>query len=179
MDHALCTINEREQEMCIREVVTISGSWNISYMTGRADGIGWRLSNDGWKHRNLSQDGSCSTCRDGEETISHVLRDCPYAKQVWKFLVHTEDWDAFMAANMNDWMVSNLARISQFARVKWSILFGTVLETLWMRRNKKIFENEDMQLYGIMQGIWKKYNEIVKAKNHCDLLSNYAILCTA
>ncbi|CAN1810413.1 Putative ribonuclease H protein At1g65750 [Linum perenne] len=42
------------------------------------------LTNASRKRRGMCQDGSCGTCNIGEEDAAHVLRDCPFAKEVWK-----------------------------------------------------------------------------------------------
>ena len=35
------------------------------------------------KHRHLSENNICPLCKGGEETILHVLRDCPAAAGLW------------------------------------------------------------------------------------------------
>ena len=35
-------------------------------------------------HRGIGGLGGCDSCTEGEESISHVLRDCPTAKMFWE-----------------------------------------------------------------------------------------------
>ncbi|CAN1810414.1 Putative ribonuclease H protein At1g65750 [Linum perenne] len=90
------------------------------------------LTNASRKRRGMCQDGSCGTCNIGEEDAAHVLRDCPFAKEVWKGtsteLLREHNWQL----PFSEWMEFYLKADS-------GLQFGIVCWFLWRSRNERIF----------------------------------------
>ncbi|KAK7273373.1 hypothetical protein RIF29_14422 [Crotalaria pallida] len=126
------------------------------------------LTNNNRRKRNLAANGNCPLCDDvEEETIQHTFRDCDHAMQVWKNLVPRRDQATFFQSSFNDWMECNLHNKPHVNVVQsWSVLFGCACEVLWLRRNKKVFENEFLNVHTTMKMIWHKFREI------CDAVKN-------
>lgn len=62
------------------------------------------------KRRHLSENGGCQLCKNGEETILHVLRDCPTAAGLWVKLVSPRKRQRFFEQTLLQWLYENLAR---------------------------------------------------------------------
>ncbi|CAN1120779.1 Putative ribonuclease H protein At1g65750 [Linum perenne] len=84
--------------------------------------------------RRFTQDTTCGHCNSHHEDTAHVLRDCEFARSVWRavlpevMLAEQSIWD------FDRWWSVNLgsSRSGQ--------LFGYVVWLFWRRRNRFIFE---------------------------------------
>ncbi|CAN1129588.1 Putative ribonuclease H protein At1g65750 [Linum perenne] len=83
--------------------------------------------------RHMSDSASCLRCGSREETVCHVLRDCPVAEGVWRelgFNITEPNWRGSIA----DW----------FSAALWGErgeLFGISAWMIWKCRNEAIFQN--------------------------------------
>ncbi|WJX23235.1 hypothetical protein P8452_12461 [Trifolium repens] len=85
----------------------------------------------------------CPCCRNGDETLIHVLRDCVYATQVWFKLVASSHIYNFFSLNCRDWIFKNLAnQVSGTRKEEWRYIFMVTCWNLWTWRNKSIFEED-------------------------------------
>nr|KYP35123.1 Putative ribonuclease H protein At1g65750 family [Cajanus cajan] len=90
--------------------------------------------------RGMSSDSTCGECRQAMETTLHVLRDCPYAQEVWNKTCRGLALMQAFRGNLENWLLKNLFR-SQHLRPDWSFRFGITLDSLWHRRNRAVFQN--------------------------------------
>ncbi|CAN1826391.1 Putative ribonuclease H protein At1g65750 [Linum perenne] len=93
------------------------------------------LTNDGRVRRGLSQEAQCTRCNDGSETISHLLRNCSFAKETWTSL------SCFDLAEPS-WQLPYVAWMQHYLSSDLSLQFGIVCWFLWKSRNERIFENK-------------------------------------
>ncbi|CAN1181654.1 Putative ribonuclease H protein At1g65750, partial [Linum perenne] len=82
--------------------------------------------------RHMSTSASCSHCQHPEESVSHVLRDCPFAADVWTQIGGFDARDRGWTAIEEHWIQQNL-------KSKQGTLFGIVCWLVWKARNKRIF----------------------------------------
>ncbi|CAN1257225.1 Putative ribonuclease H protein At1g65750, partial [Linum perenne] len=86
------------------------------------------------KRRHMSQDSSCPRCGHSEESILHILRDCPFAVQVWDSLGFHHREAIRHSTCMDEWM----RRLLGHDR---SLDLGVMCWYLWKSRNDRVFNN--------------------------------------
>lgn len=88
-------------------------------------------------HIGIPCSNSCDRCEDDEETILHLLWDCP-ASHVWEALLprslctrfFTISYDASMCRNIKD-----REGLSRLVDIDWSILFLVAIWLIWKAIN--------------------------------------------
>ncbi|KAL4372936.1 hypothetical protein AHAS_Ahas05G0031600 [Arachis hypogaea] len=56
------------------------------------------------KKRGLTEDGSCPRCRNDDEILLHMLRDCPFICTVWNSIVNSNlKPDFFNQVHQDGW----------------------------------------------------------------------------
>ncbi|CAN1789134.1 Putative ribonuclease H protein At1g65750, partial [Linum perenne] len=105
-----------------------------------------RLMTNAERHRrHLTNNMECGLCVDEPESIDHILRKCPLAKQVWvKTLAITES-NEFFSLSPEDWW-------KRYISDKYvSLSFGLTCWLLWKNRNDRVFEGKSTNLIGILE----------------------------
>ncbi|CAN1165414.1 Putative ribonuclease H protein At1g65750 [Linum perenne] len=92
------------------------------------------LTNGERRRRHMANDSSCSLCNHPEENLTHVLRDCPFANDVWKSL----DDSVLLAPTWSDPADTWLDFLLKDDR---RVLFGVACWSLWKARNERVFSN--------------------------------------
>ncbi|CAN1762611.1 Putative ribonuclease H protein At1g65750 [Linum perenne] len=77
------------------------------------------LTNGSRVRRHMTTDGSCPICHAAEETTIHVLRDCTFAKDVWKHVRGAEANHRDGQLPLTEWMCNCL-------RTGEGVLFGVI-----------------------------------------------------
>ncbi|CAN1850054.1 Putative ribonuclease H protein At1g65750 [Linum perenne] len=95
--------------------------------------------------RHLSDADDCGLCHGCPETIVHVLRDYPVAKEAWCGLLNIRSSDEFFQAQSEDWWKSNLRDH------KKSCSFGFMCWILWKCWNERIFEGKSWASRAIIE----------------------------
>ena len=92
----------------------------------------------------LTTDEICQECRMQTETSLHVLRDCKVATDLWLRLPHSRHWrEFFFFVDLKQWFIMNISKeMGVFEGIRWSLIFGITIYTLWSEWNLKIFQNE-------------------------------------
>ncbi|KAL4291966.1 hypothetical protein GQ457_14G024710 [Hibiscus cannabinus] len=101
------------------------------------------LTNMERRRHHMTSDSSCTVCGAVSETVDHVLRQCPLAKAVWTSVVKPDRILEFLSLDLQSWFAANLSQPDYFGCVEsdWDILFATLVWSIWLRRNKLIFES--------------------------------------
>ncbi|CAN1782224.1 Putative ribonuclease H protein At1g65750 [Linum perenne] len=94
------------------------------------------LTNKERKRRHLTDNPNCVRC-GGEESISHVLRDCPYAALVWGELKLPPSDVNWWVSDIQTWLLNIIKHES-------SLLLGVTCWYLWKARNELTFEDTMM-----------------------------------
>ncbi|CAN1147354.1 Putative ribonuclease H protein At1g65750 [Linum perenne] len=90
------------------------------------------LTNEERRRRHLAGDDSCPRCPGRCESSTHVIKDCPFAVEVWRLL--GLDQIAFPAglSHHDNWIFQHLSH-------EEGLLFGCVFWALWKSRNELVF----------------------------------------
>ncbi|KAK2448079.1 TMV resistance protein N [Trifolium repens] len=108
----------------------------------------------------------CLYCGDVEETILHVLRDCPLAKDIWLSVIPLHDRGVFFMGELKTWMSFNLNNsVCWNATVDWCDFWALVCHCLWTWRNKEQHIDSFVRPYRPVQYIMKLVDDYVHATN--------------
>ncbi|CAN1146372.1 Putative ribonuclease H protein At1g65750 [Linum perenne] len=92
-----------------------------------------RLLTNAQRHRrNMTQDASCPLCNHSDESVTHVLRDCSFAREVWTRLAVFDTADPLWTSDTAAWVFHHL-------RSGNGLIFGVTCWQLWKLRNERIF----------------------------------------
>ncbi|CAN1787382.1 Putative ribonuclease H protein At1g65750 [Linum perenne] len=86
------------------------------------------------KRRHLSADSRCSKCGNSEESVTHILRDCPTVASVWDELGYSRQDQIRANLPLLDWCVVLLKNQD-------SLKLGITCWYLWKSRNEWTFSN--------------------------------------
>lgn len=76
-----------------------------------------------------------------KEELLHALRDCPYAKIVWRKLVSKEKRYNFFTATWKDWLTINFcSKGRREDELRWPKIFVTGCWMLWKWRNQQLHD---------------------------------------
>ncbi|CAN1146008.1 Putative ribonuclease H protein At1g65750 [Linum perenne] len=92
------------------------------------------LTNTARLRRGLTQDASCPQCTASEESISHILRDCPFAVETWRRVEGVDINGGVWQEPYQTWLQVSL-------RSDADLKFGITCWYLWRARNERIFAN--------------------------------------
>lgn len=94
-------------------------------------------------NRGVQCDATCPLCRNASETAIHLLRECPYAMQIWRKVGIPTPLEASYNLEMLQWLKVNCLSSHDILSnsVPWKILFTFTVWNLWKHRNKVVFEN--------------------------------------
>jgi hypothetical protein len=127
-----------------------------SYTPLKCKIFGWlalkhRLWTSDRRHRHGLQDqtSACFTCLQEEDTVEHILVQCPYARQTW--------FECFIAAGLNireptteskfeDWWSCARELVAPKNRRGFDTLALLIAWSLWKQRNARAFNNQQRQL---------------------------------
>ncbi|CAN1291599.1 Putative ribonuclease H protein At1g65750, partial [Linum perenne] len=88
------------------------------------------------RRRHLTEIGACQVCPEQEETVLHVLRDCPFASTTWELLTFPSDNLAFFQIPLLPWIEDFIRR------PELSLLFRVTCWFLWRYRNDRVFNGK-------------------------------------
>lgn len=83
------------------------------------------------KRRHLSDNVVCPLCRDGDETILHVLRDCQAAVGIWVKIMIPSRQQHFFSLPLLQWLYENLGRDKPGNGDQWPTLFAFTVWWCW------------------------------------------------
>jgi len=85
--------------------------------------------------RHLSENAICSVCNGAEETILHVLRDCPAMEPIWRRLLPLRRHHEFFSQSLLEWLFTNMDPVKGI----WPTLFGMGIWWAWKWRCCDVF----------------------------------------
>lgn len=106
-------------------------------------------------HRHLTSDSSCQKCGAPQETILHMLRDCPTISNAWERLGFTL-LPNFFVDDYGNWMQG-------FASQDRGIVFIVTCWVIWRARNQYVFEDIQWSIWTILNKIRTHHEAIMSA----------------
>lgn len=93
--------------------------------------------------RGVNSESTCPLCRNGIESISHLLRECPFAVDFWRKIGVPASLVSSFNTNWLEWLKINSLCNHQIQShgYPWRNLFPFAVWGLWKHRNKLVFEN--------------------------------------
>ncbi|CAN1743736.1 Putative ribonuclease H protein At1g65750 [Linum perenne] len=116
------------------------------------------------QRRHLTADGSCPRCRNGDESILHVLRDCTVAKQAWDHLGFDETTSIRRGDCTNTW-INELLHHEEARDLVIACWY------LWKARNAWIFSGDNSTAATIARRIQAWSKTVKSAIDHHDLIA--------
>uniref|UniRef100_A0A2N9HJ77 Reverse transcriptase domain-containing protein n=1 Tax=Fagus sylvatica TaxID=28930 RepID=A0A2N9HJ77_FAGSY len=96
----------------------------------------------------------CPRCLAPNESLVHMLRDCPDSIAFWNSFRFPSVGSHFYSAPFSDWIHSNcIALSSHDHNIPWQTLFSFGIWSLWLRRNQFIFKPDSSFLDLVVNAI--------------------------
>ena len=104
-------------------------------------------------HRRLHMDSLCPCCQSPETTI-HILRVCPWAREIWCQAPGILSL-SFFALPLQDWLHSNAAleRPTLPHLIRWKVFFPFTCWKLWLARNERIFSHQSITQHSLLYSL--------------------------
>ena len=82
----------------------------------------------------------CPRCSGPNETLIHLLRDCPNSIAFWNAFRYPNVGNQFYTAPLVDWIIANCSVSSTHDHnIPWQTIFSFGIWNLWLRRNQFVF----------------------------------------
>ncbi|GKV05586.1 hypothetical protein SLEP1_g17582 [Rubroshorea leprosula] len=111
------------------------------------------------------EERKCALCMGEEEDSSHLFLNCSVAKWLWKactkwwgvkIVLQKECWPTFQ--HLGAWTKKT------YKKEGWDCIWNAMLWTVWMARNKKIFDNAEVNLIKLFDLIQLRSFTWIKAR---------------
>ena len=106
------------------------------------------LIGDNLKKRGMEGPSRCPLCKLHEETVDHIMLDCPFAKEVWLQAMNLNQ-ATNLPHSVQD-LLSSWVSLSPFRLTKnillqtaWEWLPKAICWKLWLERNNRIFRSQE------------------------------------
>jgi ribonuclease HI len=91
--------------------------------------------------RGINTPTFCPRCLGPNESLLHVLRDCPDSISFWKSFRFPSVGNNFYSASLFDWLHHNcLDSSTHDHNIPWQTIFSFGVWNLWLRRNQFVFK---------------------------------------
>jgi hypothetical protein len=100
---------------------------------------------DRLRRHNMPNSGLCAFCEQEDETIQHLLMQCPFSREVWCMVLRAaglQRQTPGLASTIPDWWMSLRSRIPKDGRRGFDTLVVLVLWSLWKARNDIVFQRK-------------------------------------
>ncbi|XP_050386378.1 uncharacterized protein LOC126802738 [Argentina anserina] len=125
--------------------------------------------------RGFTHDKTCPICHSGDETLLHLLRDCPRAMLIWKSFLKPGNLLNSFTLDWNGWIYAQLHCHSLVRdNIQWCILFIFICWFIWKWRNKQIFESNFVMPICFEKIIWEYAIEWKNAQNRASSSSMFS-----
>ncbi|KAG7567714.1 Ribonuclease H domain [Arabidopsis thaliana x Arabidopsis arenosa] len=85
--------------------------------------------------RHVGESAVCPVCNGADESIIHVLRDCPAMSGLWRRLLPPRRHDSFFQKSLLEWVFDNLDP----AKDNWPTMFSMAVWWAWKWRCRDVF----------------------------------------
>ncbi|KAL4351251.1 hypothetical protein GQ457_06G013060 [Hibiscus cannabinus] len=110
------------------------------------------LSNQVCARRSLTSDSSCSLCGAEEESLLHILRDCPDIRTLWMSLSVHSAHRRFFTMSLREWILHGTSSASFCALIDgpFQFLFASFIWQAWKRRNAFALAGRNMEAESLL-----------------------------
>ncbi|KAK9992498.1 hypothetical protein SO802_027483 [Lithocarpus litseifolius] len=78
----------------------------------------------------------CPICKEQDESIGHLLRDCIFARHIWAD-IHAPPVSSMPIHNLSDWLQANCqSKLIHHSAIPWNLIFPLAIWSIWKYRNK-------------------------------------------
>lgn len=91
------------------------------------------------QRRHLSDTGICQVCKGGNETIIHILRDCPTMYGIWTRIIPRRKRGTFFTQTLLEWVYDNLGDSGEVDGCLWSTIYAIAVWWGWKWRCGNVF----------------------------------------
>jgi hypothetical protein len=119
-------------------------------------------------HHGINIPTLCPRCLGPNESLIHMLRDCPDSIAFWNSFRFPSLGSQFYTASLFDWIHFNCTAFSTHDhKIPWQTLFSFGIWSLWLRRNQVVFKLDSYLLDLVV-------NAISYASEFFYLIGNYS-----
>ena len=90
--------------------------------------------------RHLCDSNICPVCKSGQETILHILRECPAMAGIWQRIVLMRQRRSFFSNTLLEWLYENLGDCREVEGSRWSTIYAMTIWWAWKWRCGDIFD---------------------------------------
>ncbi|WCJ20597.1 LINE-1 retrotransposable element ORF2 protein [Euphorbia peplus] len=113
------------------------------------------------QRRHLIDSGYCARCNQADESVCHVIRDCPLSANLWRDLLPQDCCHKLFNLNSVNWFAGSLCKSDDFFQVdNWRLKFVVTASIIWEWRNKAIFQNDFVLPRDKCDNIRRRWDEI-------------------
>ncbi|KAL2898889.1 hypothetical protein RDABS01_023971 [Bienertia sinuspersici] len=113
--------------------------------------------------RRLTDDPRCPQCQGDEETLIHMLRDCPVAREIWRQVGGSSRYNHFFQGDLNTWLVNNLKAEGLSYSNQWPTYFAITIWWTWRWRNCVAFGKSEEVPLNIRDFLYSRAEEQIRA----------------
>ncbi|CAL5376573.1 unnamed protein product [Camellia sinensis] len=103
---------------------------------------------------NANVDVCCVFCKEGEETINHVLLHCPYVWMIWSYFVKRWGMQWVSPGSVQgalQWWYGCSMR--QIEKKLWSVIPYAIFWSIWKQRNESVFNGVEPNFSALCETI--------------------------
>ncbi|XP_004289445.1 PREDICTED: putative ribonuclease H protein At1g65750-like [Fragaria vesca subsp. vesca] len=122
--------------------------------------------------RGFSTIASCPICKNADETLLHLLRDCPRSQAIWNSILRPGSITNSFSLDWNGWISAQFhCHVVIKNNIQWCNLFVFVCWFIWKWRNKVIFDPAFILPACPNKVIWNNVDEWFSAQSKASMES--------
>lgn len=112
----------------------------------------------------------CPLCGGTEETVEHVVRNCPLAREIWCRMLGEDAVRQNEMAPFDVWMCRNIEGTTGLRRRETGMVFAIIVWWIWRWRNDVVFngvvKNIEYKVCFLLKYISQVREAISRRMNH-------------
>jgi hypothetical protein len=100
---------------------------------------------DRLEHRGLPNHGLCPLCARHNETSDHLVRQCPFSRDVWASLLLRQGLQHIMPTAQSElarWWPEATEAVPRSKRRELNSFILLTIRSLWLERNARVFDGK-------------------------------------
>lgn len=130
--------------------------------------------NAGRKRRHLTSEEHCFMCTSAKESVEHIIRWCPKARNVWSVLMGSREFQRQANWSFRQWLDANIeGRVRSSHGDDWPCTFAMACWWNWRWRNELVFTNTDKDETTRVEWIRQYAKDIMRAFSKQGPMENF------